>query len=50
MTYAALLRRREPQRVLLGTLLSSVGRGMTLPFLFIYLTEVRDMTGAQGDW
>ena len=32
---------REARRILVGTLCSAVGRGLTLPFLFIYLTEVR---------
>src|SRR5262249_27992551 len=34
---------REARRILVGTLFSSVGRGLTLPFLFIYLTEVRGL-------
>jgi MFS family permease len=31
--------------MLLGTVFSALGRGFTLPFLFIYLTEVRDLPG-----
>jgi MFS family permease len=31
--------------MLVGTLMSAVGRGLTLPFLFIYLTEVRGLSG-----
>ncbi|WP_328822662.1 MFS transporter [Micromonospora rubida] len=31
-------------RILVGTLLSAVGRGLTLPFLFIYLTDVRGLS------
>lgn len=38
--------RREARWILVGTLLSAVGRGLTLPFLFIYLTEVRGLSGA----
>jgi MFS family permease len=38
--------RREARLVLVGVLLSSIGRGLTLPFLFIYLTDVRDMSDA----
>src|SRR5688572_13683520 len=34
-------RRREARRILIGTIFSALGRGFTLPFLFIYLTEVR---------
>jgi MFS family permease len=40
--------RPEARRILLGTLLSAVGRGLTLPFLFIYLTDVRGLTDAQA--
>jgi MFS family permease len=32
---------RDTRLILLGTLCSAVGRGLTLPFLFIYLTKVR---------
>lgn len=35
--------RPEARRLLLGTLLSALGVGMTLPFLYVYLTEVRDI-------
>lgn len=41
MLRRALPRRPEARRILVGTLLSSIGRGLTLPFLFIYLTDVR---------
>ncbi|GAA4691199.1 MFS transporter [Phytohabitans rumicis] len=37
--------RREARWILVGTLLSAVGRGLTLPFLYIYLTEVRGLAG-----
>ena len=40
--FSALLPARyEARRLLIGTLLSAVGHGMTLPFLFVYLTKVR---------
>ncbi|WP_212828378.1 MFS transporter [Catellatospora sp. TT07R-123] len=42
----ALPARREARRQLVGTLFSSLGRGLTLPFLFIYLTEVRHLPGS----
>jgi MFS family permease len=35
--------RRDARLILLGTLCSAVGRGLTLPFLFIYLTRVRNV-------
>ncbi|BBH69125.1 hypothetical protein ACTI_58100 [Actinoplanes sp. OR16] len=38
--------RTEARWLLLGVLVSSVGRGLTLPFLFIYLTEVRGFSDA----
>jgi MFS family permease len=38
---AALPARPEARRLLLGTLLAAIGQGMTLPFLYIYLTKVR---------
>ncbi|WP_436531356.1 MFS transporter [Actinoplanes sp. HUAS TT8] len=38
--------RREARRLLVGVLLSSIGRGLTLPFLFIYLTDVRGLSDA----
>ncbi|WP_030873859.1 MFS transporter [Streptomyces sp. NRRL S-1868] len=41
-------RRAEARWILGGTLLSAVGRGLTLPFLFIYLTEVRHLSGSQA--
>lgn len=39
----ALPRSREARRILIGTLFSTIGRGLTLPFLFVYLTEVRGL-------
>ncbi|MBV1853326.1 MFS transporter [Catellatospora tritici] len=42
----ALPARREARRQLVGTLFSSLGRGLTLPFLYIYLTEVRHLPGS----
>lgn len=44
MLRRALPSRPEARRILLGTLLSAAGRGLTLPFLFIYLTEVRGLS------
>ncbi|MEH1165819.1 MFS transporter [Micromonospora sp. CPCC 205539] len=44
MLRRALPRRPEARRILVGTLLSAIGRGLTLPFLFIYLTDVRGLT------
>ncbi len=41
MLRSALPERPEARRVLLGTLFSAFGNGMTLPFLFVYLHEVR---------
>lgn len=41
MIRSALPERSEARRLLLGTLLAAMGQGMTLPFLFIYLHEVR---------
>ncbi|MEU8078312.1 MFS transporter [Catellatospora citrea] len=41
----ALPARPEARRMLVGTLFSALGRGLTLPFLFIYLTEVRHLSG-----
>jgi MFS family permease len=35
--------RPEARRLLAATLASAIGRGMTLPFLFIYLTDVRHL-------
>jgi MFS family permease len=40
--------RPEARRFLVGTLFSAVGRGLTLPFLLIYLTEVRDLTAGRA--
>lgn len=36
-------RRTEARRLLAATLFSATGRGLTLPFMFIYLTKVRDV-------
>jgi len=36
----ALPARYEARRILIGTVFSALGRGFTLPFLFIYLTKV----------
>ncbi|MEV6342937.1 MFS transporter [Actinoplanes sp. NPDC051851] len=38
--------RPEARRLLAGVLLSFIGRGLTLPFLFIYLTDVRGLSDA----
>ncbi|PWU55995.1 MFS transporter, partial [Micromonospora sp. S4605] len=48
MLRRALPRRPEARRILVGTLLSAIGRGLTLPFLFIYLTDVRGLTDARA--
>ncbi|MET8232910.1 MFS transporter [Micromonospora sp. NPDC005298] len=48
MLRRALPRRSEARRLLVGTLLSAIGRGLTLPFLFIYLTDVRGLTDARA--
>jgi MFS family permease len=37
-------RRTEARRILAATLFSATGRGLTLPFMFIYLTKVRDVS------
>jgi len=34
---------REARRILVGTLFSAIGRGLTLPFLYVYLTQVRGL-------
>lgn len=36
-------RRTEARRILAATLFSATGRGLTLPFMFIYFTKVRDL-------
>jgi len=36
--------RVEARRILLATIFSAIGRGLTLPFMFIYLTKVRDVS------
>jgi len=43
----ALPERPEARRLILGTLLSAFGQGMTLPFLFIYLTKIRHFTSTE---
>ncbi|MEV1329620.1 MFS transporter [Micromonospora costi] len=48
MLLRALPRRPEARRILIGTVLSAIGRGLTLPFLFIYLTDVRGLTDARA--
>lgn len=48
MLRRALPRRPEARRLLIGTLLSAIGRGLTLPFLFIYLTDVRGLTDTRA--
>ncbi|MET7807344.1 MFS transporter [Micromonospora chersina] len=48
MLRRALPARPEARRILIGTLLSAVGRGLTLPFLFIYLTDVRGLSDARA--
>lgn len=48
MPHPVLPRRPEARWLLLGILLSAVGRGLTLPFLFIYLTEVRGLSGSHA--
>ncbi|MFI2647006.1 MFS transporter [Micromonospora fulviviridis] len=48
MLRRALPARPEARRILIGTLLSAIGRGLTLPFLFIYLTDVRGLGDARA--
>lgn len=48
MLRRALPSRPEARRILVGTLLSAIGRGLTLPFLFIYLTDVRGLSDARA--
>ncbi|MFC0030657.1 MFS transporter [Micromonospora chaiyaphumensis] len=48
MLRRALPARPEARRILIGTLLSAVGRGLTLPFLFIYLTDVRGLSDTRA--
>jgi MFS family permease len=33
----------EARRILVGTVFSAIGRGLTLPFLFVYLNQVRGL-------
>ncbi|WP_064741751.1 MFS transporter [Hamadaea tsunoensis] len=44
MVHNLLPRRVEARRILFATLFSATGRGLTLPFMFIYLTKVRDLS------
>jgi MFS family permease len=44
MLRAALPHSRDARRILVGSLFSAIGRGLTLPFLLIYLTEVRGLS------
>ncbi|MCP2326148.1 MFS family permease [Hamadaea flava] len=44
MLHDLLPRRVEARRILLATIFSAIGRGLTLPFMFIYLTKVRDIS------
>ncbi|MFC3503253.1 MFS transporter [Micromonospora krabiensis] len=48
MLRRALPCRPEARRILVGTLLSAIGRGLTLPFLFIYLTDVRGLSDTRA--
>lgn len=41
MFRSALPASREARRILVGTFFSAIGRGLTLPFLLVYLTQVR---------
>ncbi len=41
MLRSALPASAEARRILIGTLFSAIGRGLTLPFLLVYLTQVR---------
>lgn len=44
MFRSSLPARPEARRLLISTLIASIGQGMTLPFLFIYLTQVRNLS------
>lgn len=48
MLSRVLPRRNEARWVLVGVLMSAIGRGLTLPFLFIYLTEVRHLNDTEA--
>ena len=37
----------DARRILVGTFFSAIGRGLTLPFLLVYLTEVRGLEAGQ---
>jgi MFS family permease len=43
MFRAALPDSRDARRILVGTVFSAIGRGLTLPFLFVYLNQVRGL-------
>jgi MFS family permease len=43
MLRSALPASHDARRILLGTFFSAIGRGLTLPFLLIYLTKVRGL-------
>src|SRR5258705_12980711 len=43
MLRAALPAGRDARLILLGTLFSSIGLGLTLPFLLVYLSQVRGL-------
>jgi len=43
MFRAALPDSPEARRILIGTVFSAIGRGLTLPFLFVYLNQVRGL-------
>jgi MFS family permease len=47
MIRAALPAGRDARRILMGTVFLSVGTGLTLPFLLVYLTQVRGLPAAQ---
>ncbi|MGX6600513.1 MFS transporter [Micromonosporaceae bacterium Da 78-11] len=46
MLGATLPARPEARRLLVGVLLSAIGTGLTLPFLFLYLADVRGIADA----
>src|SRR5256885_12403827 len=43
MFRAALPDSRDARRILVGSVCSAIGRGLTLPFLFVYLNQVRGL-------
>ena len=48
MLHDVLPRRPEARRLLAATFFSATGRGLTLPFMFIYLTEVRHISSGRA--